>query len=524
MTILIVDDDIDIVEGIMSGVDFAAINIDTVLCAYSAAQAKDILLTEQVDIMLTDIEMPNESGLDLLSWVRGSGYDIVSMFCTSFADFNYAKKAVEMHSFDYFLKPISYSALQARLAAAVEESQRNKNIEKYKQYSSYWLSSQKDNKQNFWTSMLFSAQGLAETQRAGVENGIEYSDDDKFTLCAVFLNDEELILPQWKIYGFRNIAEELLDESGIEPEAMIPISSGRWMLVFRVENDDNTKLLQTLARLVKCTKDYLESSLNCYYITDSLLADTRRQQVLIKDVYSDDVTSKNKLIDAGKYEFIPSSYSTENIAKWEMLLSAGKKDELLSQIDAYVDAAAERGQLNYLFLRAMRLDVIQMLYILLDKKEINVHKLFLSQTYDLLIGQSLLSAEKFKRYIRFAFDTAFDYIEFTAASQSVIGQVKDFIRLNLSEEINRTTIASKVFLNPDYLARLFKKETGMSIGAYLQETRIAEAQKLLLRTTTPVNEIAQMVGYDNFSYFSHVFRTKTGATPNEYRKKAIDNV
>ncbi len=53
-----------------------------------------------------------------------------------------------------------------------------------------------------------------------------------------------------------------------------------------------------------------------------------------------------------------------------MLLSAGKKDELLSQIDAYVDAAAERGQLNYLFLRAMRLDVIQMLYILLDKKEI----------------------------------------------------------------------------------------------------------------------------------------------------------
>ena len=73
-------------------------------------------------------------------------------------------------------------------------------------------------------------------------------------------------------------------------------------------------------------------------------------------------------------------------------------------------------------------------------------------------------------------------------------------------------------LNSDYLARLFKKETGQSLGAYLQDRRIHEAKKLLVQTNIQVNEIAQRVGYDNFSYFSHTFREKTGVTPNEYRK------
>jgi YesN/AraC family two-component response regulator len=44
-----------------------------------------------------------------------------------------------------------------------------------------------------------------------------------------------------------------------------------------------------------------------------------------------------------------------------------------------------------------------------------------------------------------------------------------------------------------------------------------EAKRLLLSTDYSINEIAQRVGYDNFSYFSHVFRDKTGMTPNEYR-------
>lgn len=82
-------------------------------------------------------------------------------------------------------------------------------------------------------------------------------------------------------------------------------------------------------------------------------------------------------------------------------------------------------------------------------------------------------------------------------------------------------MAKLVYLNADYLARLFKKEVGMSIGAYLHECRIQEAKKLLLQAELPINEVAQRVGYDNFSYFSYLFRKRTGVSPNEYRKNSL---
>ena len=122
MNVLLVDDEMDVLEGITDALDFDSLGIESVYLAQSAAHAREILLSRNVDIMVTDIEMPGESGLDLLQWVRDSGLDTVTLFCTSYANFNYAQKALEMHSFDYFLKPIAYSALQERLAAAVKEA------------------------------------------------------------------------------------------------------------------------------------------------------------------------------------------------------------------------------------------------------------------------------------------------------------------------------------------------------------------------------------------------------------------
>ena len=58
MTVLIVDDQINVVEGLVGGVDFARAGMDTVLTAYNAARARELLLMYPVDVMLCDIEMP----------------------------------------------------------------------------------------------------------------------------------------------------------------------------------------------------------------------------------------------------------------------------------------------------------------------------------------------------------------------------------------------------------------------------------------------------------------------------------
>lgn len=139
MRILLVDDEEDILEGMLAGIDFAALGFDWVHTAGSAQEAREILEKEPVDILLTDIEMPGESGLELLDWLRQQNSDIVTMFCTSYANFDYAKKAVEMHSFDYYLKPISYDDLRAHLEAAVREVRKKHSESAYRQMGEYWL-------------------------------------------------------------------------------------------------------------------------------------------------------------------------------------------------------------------------------------------------------------------------------------------------------------------------------------------------------------------------------------------------
>lgn len=520
MNILLVDDDVDVVEGILCGVDFGAIGIDTVFTAYSAAAAREILMREEVDIMLTDIEMPGESGLNLLTWVRSAGYDIVTLFCTSYADFNYAKKAVEMHSFDYFLKPISYETLQERLSAAALEAGKQKNMQSYRKHSELWLLTQNEAKRHFWSNAVLSSRTPQEIYRDARAAELNYRETDWICLCCLFLYDLEKETPSWKYYGFRNIAEEILASEGPAPEAMIPLSDGSWLLIY-LENDayDETGLLAQLRRLRDCANQYLEAELNAYFLLEVQALDIRRMYGRLLDVTRQDVTSRNALIRADRYQSGAIPYESGRIREWELLLLSGKGAQLLDSIDSHLDGLAAKGRLDRAYLRSMQLDLLQMLYALLNEKGINAHTLFLGDEYDGLMAKSLVSLTRFKHYLRSVFERALQHMAFADTSQSVVGQVKEYIRTHLGEEINRGTVAGQVFLNPDYLARIFKKETGKSIGAYLMEKRLHEAKKLLVQTGTHINEIAQRVGYDNFSYFSQIFKEKTGMTPGEYRKQ-----
>lgn len=119
MTVLLVDDEKQVLYGMLHGVDFKRIGFDTVLTARSGEEAKEIIIRQRVDILVSDIEMADLSGLGLLEWIRDNNYPILTIFCTAFRNFDYAKKALELHAFDYFLKPIRYEELTKKLSHAV---------------------------------------------------------------------------------------------------------------------------------------------------------------------------------------------------------------------------------------------------------------------------------------------------------------------------------------------------------------------------------------------------------------------
>lgn len=77
--------------------------------------------------------------------------------------------------------------------------------------------------------------------------------------------------------------------------------------------------------------------------------------------------------------------------------------------------------------------------------------------------------------------------------------------------------AEHLFLSPNYLSDLLKKETGKTAQEYLHYYLIEEAKNNLLNTNDPINEIAFNLGFEYPQYFSKLFKSKTGMTPIAYR-------
>ena len=87
-----------------------------------------------------------------------------------------------------------------------------------------------------------------------------------------------------------------------------------------------------------------------------------------------------------------------------------------------------------------------------------------------------------------------------------INILKKYIHEHLDEKLSREQLSSIVYLSPGYVTRLFKQENGVSLFDYIVTCRVERAGELLRQKDIPVGDIASMVGYDNFSYFSELFK------------------
>ena len=125
MNILIVDDEYYIVQKIINDINWEKIGIDSIHTAFSAAQAKKVFEQQHIDILLTDIEMPRESGLDLIIWANELKNPPVSLILTGHQSFEYARQAIKLHCFGYILKPFLPSVLEEELSSTANAARLN---------------------------------------------------------------------------------------------------------------------------------------------------------------------------------------------------------------------------------------------------------------------------------------------------------------------------------------------------------------------------------------------------------------
>lgn len=144
MKLLIVDDNTYVVAGIQAQLDWMALGITEVYGAYSARQAYRLLEQENIDFLLTDIEMPEESGFQLIDWIRERGMKTRVVLLTSFAEFSYAERAISAHVFAYLLKPVSDNKLLQVFAALTEEARKDARNDRLREIGNDWLSTHTD--------------------------------------------------------------------------------------------------------------------------------------------------------------------------------------------------------------------------------------------------------------------------------------------------------------------------------------------------------------------------------------------
>ncbi|WP_338210648.1 bifunctional transcriptional activator/DNA repair enzyme AdaA [Lactiplantibacillus paraxiangfangensis] len=100
-----------------------------------------------------------------------------------------------------------------------------------------------------------------------------------------------------------------------------------------------------------------------------------------------------------------------------------------------------------------------------------------------------------------------------------VAEIKTIIEHHYAENLTLTELASLAHGAPYYLHHVFRRTTGLTPLAYLQQVRLRRAQELLRTTTWTVREIAQRCGFRSPSYFSTQFKTSIGQTPREFREK-----
>lgn len=100
-----------------------------------------------------------------------------------------------------------------------------------------------------------------------------------------------------------------------------------------------------------------------------------------------------------------------------------------------------------------------------------------------------------------------------------VQRVQDYIQENLDQDITLDTLASLANVSRFHFARMFRRSTGVSAMAFLEQARMARAQELIRTGGIPLAQVAMLVGYEDQSYFTRRFRLHVGVTPGAYARE-----
>ena len=558
MNILLVDDDAYVLEALQKTLDWETLGIRNVYSAQSVNKARKIIEDIPIHILICDIEMPKENGFELLKWVRDKQYIMKEILLTSYAEFKYANEAIKFGCYAYSLKPIDYGQLEEMILGAVKEEKRALSLVNHEKYYEYWTASLKIRKEQFFRELLIERKApklqdydlnyqkeqlflplilrcseSVKEMHLHTKMSSEMSIEDAYSehLPLLFVMPQSGIMSgsvsnydsngkgmfEWTI---NNLINEVYTTDRSAVEAVLLLNNDELLVILhmdynQIDVDSINKYSDTFIK-----KIHKNMELTCSVVVGTI----SRLDYLPKEVADFLVFMSKKLVEYGEvitlknYVSQNTDYYAPDFMIWERLLKSGQEQAVKKEVFKYLDRQNAVNNLDKDVLKRLITGLIQLLTGVLNENDINPYQMGEALFNTDMIHQSTKNVSNAKSGIGQMIDTVMNMIKRPEKDKPIVQIVKEYIDNNLDQDLTREALAERVYLNQDYLARIFKKEIGESIVNYITGKRIEVAKAYLDKTNESVNSIAIRVGYDNFSYFTKIFKDRVGMTPKEYRR------
>lgn len=524
MKLLIVDDDIPTTQAVRNCVlAMSELTFDVVETAYNVVTAKEMIQEEQYDIVICDIEMPRYSGMDLLEWVREQGGTEEFIFLTCHESFHYAAQAIRYKAEAYIIKPVDYETLKDTLIQTVKKLIQQSEQTRWSVYGTLWLEHSERIENTLWREILFADTVIGlkidkpreEHIKANIRFDIEY----QLVLCVVL--NTNFTQNQWDAPTFRcaagNVVGEILFGTPSLARVFDYSRNGRVYVAAIVDAaQENSARCE---RLVQVCRETLRCKMTVYLGRPCSIAQLWERRLFWEQMDLDNVTRTMSVVQS-EAQILPQEESiTLDTAQFAETLRQGRAVEAVDMIRHILDTAEYGGLISAQALHSVRQDVMQILFAYLMQEHILAHELFEDRNAKQLEATCSNSVFDMLKWVDYIVKRAIDMVAQARQGECVVEKVKRYIEENCCKDVTREEVGRYVFLSPGYVARLFKQETGRSLRDYVNECRITRAKQMLAAGGRNVSEIAASVGFDNFSYFSTLFKKYVDCPPSEYMRK-----
>ena len=534
--IIIVDDERSIREGIATSIPWQQHDINICAVASGVSEALDLIETYMPNIIISDISMPEMSGLDLLEIVNRTYPNIKVILISGYRDFEYAQRAVTNNAFCYLTKPLVAETLiqkvleaKQEIDAKLKEVKLNDNIRRKLRENIMVL------KDNFFRMLM---EGRMRQKSDIIDRVATTEIDINFSNFIVCVAEFELAASQKKLnmYDFSfykaaimsTIEENLVEiykcyTFNLDNRIGILVCSNqqiqRSILVNKLNNVKswvNKNMGFSLSAGIGNTCGSIEKvTLSYISAVDAMLYRVILGKNIVVDAEQKINTSKEKMV-VDDFDNILKNSEEDIVFALRNINQAEVKNiiEQIMQSSKHIVANDVNQKERIAFL--LSVFIIRVMYSL----EISNHR-FYNKENDLYNSiNELISIDDMKNFILGIIKEIFQAIEESDSKQNnfLVNKGLRYIKEGVYEDVSLVTIAERLQIHPNYLSKIFKQVTDESFTEHVIRFKMNEAKKLLKTTNAKVYEISDKLGYKDVAHFTKLFKKHFGISPTEYRQ------